>query len=131
MNISRTVVLIDDDSEISKGIRKLVQTALPNVRVVDFREGDLAIQYIENSLPDLILTDVLMPKMNGLSLLKAIKTHMNKYVKNIPVVVLTGVGNRELNLQARRLGAVDYILKPFHSKVFILKVKRLLKITDT
>ena len=99
------------------------------VNVVEFEEVKPALQFINEHKPDLIFLDIMMPKTNGLILLKALKKNTKREIRDIPVIMLTGISNKELAIETRKLGAVDYITKPFNSKVLLLKLKRNLKLT--
>ena len=128
MSTEKQVVDVDDDGGMRKGIRRLIRNTFPTVEVVDFQEGAMALKYIEKTQPDLILVDILMPKMNGITLLSKLKKHTNWLVKSVPVIMLTGVGNKELDIEARKLGALDYVIKPINTQIFLLKLKRILHI---
>ena len=89
------------------------------------KDGSEALQAIEFSTPDLIITDILMPYTSGLELISIVKSTANK---NIPVIVLSGLGQEETVLEAFQLGADDFLTKPFNPVELSLRVKRLLKI---
>jgi CheY-like chemotaxis protein len=104
----KKILIADDESNI----RLLVSSALgKDYTILEARDGEEAINIAHRQKPDLILMDILMPKMNGLTACTAIK--MDKKTKGIPVVMLTGIGH-ELNKDlSRQLGADGYITKPF------------------
>jgi DNA-binding response OmpR family regulator len=86
--------------------------------------GEDALKYLAEAkqLPDLVLLDILMPGIDGLQVLRSIKANANH--KDIPVVMLTALAQENVVLQGIKLGAKDYIRKPFHPTEL---VKRLAK----
>jgi CheY-like chemotaxis protein len=105
-------ILIADDEET---VRTLVKRLLgKNYKVLEADDGEEAVKVAVNQKPDLILMDILMPKMDGLTACYAIKR--NPATKGIPVVMLTAVDyelNRKLSQDV--MGAQGYITKPFDS----------------
>lgn len=106
-------ILIADDEET---VRSLVKRLLgKNYRILEAENGEEAVKVAVNEKPDLILMDILMPKMDGLTACYAIKR--NPATKEIPVVMLTAVDyelNRKLSQDV--MGAQDYITKPFDAE---------------
>jgi CheY-like chemotaxis protein len=109
-------ILIADDEET---VRSLVKRLLgKNYKVLEADDGEQAVKVAVNQKPDLILMDILMPKMDGLTACYAIKR--NPATKGIPVVMLTAVDyelNRKLSQDV--MGAQGYITKPFDSETLI------------
>ncbi len=93
--------------------------------VIATKDGNEALKVIEADSPDLIITDILMPYTSGLELIGIVKSTQSK---NIPVIVLSGLGQEETVLEAFQLGADDFLTKPFNPAELSLRVKRLLKI---
>ncbi|MEO8415279.1 MAG: response regulator [Ginsengibacter sp.] len=85
------------------------------------QDGREAIRKIEESSPDLIITDIMMPFASGLEIIEAVK---RKGGKRIPVIVLSAMGQENVVLQAFQLGADDYITKPFSPNELSMRVKR-------
>ncbi|MGD9117489.1 MAG: response regulator [Dehalococcoidia bacterium] len=106
-------ILIADDEET---VRSLVKRLLGKTyKVLEAENGEEAVKVAVNHKPDLILMDILMPKMDGLTACYAIKR--NPATKEIPVVMLTAVDyelNRKLSQDV--MGAQDYITKPFDAE---------------
>lgn len=101
----RTVLIVDDD----EGIRRLLALELEpyGVRVLEAAEGALGLKLAREEKPDVILLDVLMPRVNGWDALRALKE--SPETRAIPVIILSVVENRAYGLS---LGAVDYLVKP-------------------
>jgi len=100
-------LLIVDDEEM---IRDLCAQALPGYRVIHAGNGQEAVDILAREKVDLVLTDIMMPVMNGLDLLAGIKERS----PNQPVVVMTGFGDKDVILKALKAGADDFIHKPIN-----------------
>jgi len=83
-----------------------------------------AVPLIELTPPDLILLDLLMPKVSGYEFLEDIRK--NKRTKNIPVIIITAVTEKESKAKTQKLGIVDYIEKPVNIKELVEKVNKTL-----
>ena len=105
--MKRNILVVDDEEEIREIIREFLETLGYNV--VEAANGEEAIIAISKTQFNLVITDIRMPKMNGLKLLRNIKT----YKPSLPVILMTGYQpskTQEQNLSARADG---YLLKPF------------------
>jgi adenylate cyclase len=124
--LSRPKVLVADDDWLN---RELLQTYLVNAgfRVTAFANGEEAWQAVETGFqPDIVLSDMQMPKMDGLGLCKLIKQHPP--TRFVPVVIVTGLDDDEDRLRAIKAGADDFVTKPFNSLVLLTRVRSLLRI---
>lgn len=115
-------ILIADDEP---NIRSLVSRMLgKDYIVIEATNGEEAIDIAKRQEPDLILMDLMMPKMDGYAACSSIKT--DQATKGIPVVMLTGV-THELNKSfAREMGADGYLSKPFNTDELLRQVKQIL-----
>lgn len=103
------VMIVDDEIWIRKTIRKLIEDTGYKLEVAcEARNGEEAIQLIKQYLPDIIVTDMLMPGMDGLALMDYIQAHY-KYIK---IIVISGYSDFEYMKKAISCSAFDYILKP-------------------
>ncbi|MDQ6813539.1 MAG: response regulator transcription factor [Bacteroidota bacterium] len=93
--------------------------------VIGVQDGRQALNTLEITIPDLIITDILMPYTSGLELISIVKSNQNK---KIPIIVLSGLGQEDTVMEAFQLGADDFITKPFNPTELSVRVKRLLKI---
>lgn len=100
-------------AEDERDIRELVTFTLQFAghKVTQAQNGEIAVELAQQVIPDLILTDVRMPKMTGYEVCKALKEIES--VKHIPVVILSAKGQDEEIETGKEAGAIDYILKPF------------------
>ena len=124
MKYNKKIFIIDDEENIRNAIKRMLRVSLPSVEVIETGNGEEALEIAKKERPELILLDVLMPGINGLQVLKDLKENESKELRRIPVIMLTGVGNREVIAKSKRLGADDYITKPFNEKIFLLKIKK-------
>ena len=126
MRYNKKIFIIEDEQNMRNAIKRMVKESLPSVDILEIGDGKEALSIAERSKPGLILLDVLLPNMNGLQVLKALKESKYKEIRKIPVIMLTGIGNKEIAVQAEKMGAVDYITKPYNKEVFLLKIKKYL-----
>jgi two-component system, chemotaxis family, chemotaxis protein CheY len=104
-------VLIVDDQQT---IRSLVRTGLQQIGVTNTREapdGEEALRALLSKPSHLVITDYNMPKLDGLGLLRAIRSH--EPLRNTAVIMLTGRADRELVDRAAQYGINNYLVKPF------------------
>lgn len=104
---SKTILLADDEQFIAVAYKDGLERA--GYRVVVAPDGEEALTQIRQVSPDLILLDLIMPKMNGFEVLKEVKADPS--VASIPVMVLTNLSQTNDETEARTLGAVDFIVK--------------------
>jgi signal transduction histidine kinase/DNA-binding response OmpR family regulator len=118
---TRKVLLVEDNQDMSAYVAEiLAETA----QVQTAANGREALDYLEKSAPDLIITDLMMPQMDGATLIQTLSEH--KRWKEIPVIVLTAKAIPEHKTELLRIGVVDYITKPFEPDQLMLKVRNLL-----
>lgn len=117
-------ILIAEDEEITL---LAIEAQLQNegFEVVSVRDGSEAIKILEHYKPDIIITDLLMPYTSGLELISIVKSNENRL---IPIIVLSALGEENTIIEAFRLGADDFITKPFSASELSVRVKRLLKV---
>jgi two-component system chemotaxis response regulator CheY len=121
-----TALVVED----SPTMRQLIVFALNRIRglqVVEADDGVDALRKLGGGKLDIILTDINMPIMDGLKLVKRIRS--DEALKGIPIIIITTEGADEDRQRALALGANSYITKPIQAPQVIAKVKELLKIT--
>ncbi len=112
----KPTILICDDEE---GIRESFKLILEDQYDLRFATHGLeAIEMLKSLNPSLMLLDIKMPKIHGLEVLKTIK----QLKPNLPVIIVTGYQSVEMAQEALKLGAADYIPKPFESKQILKSV---------
>ena len=120
------ILVTDDNKEIRFIIKEILTDDFPGIKIFEAEDGEQALKIIKKDRPDLILSDIMMPKLNGLQLLKYLKENKDREVRKIPVIMLTSVGNKEISLKAIKMGATDYITKPFDNKLLSKKIRKYL-----
>ncbi|MDR6157093.1 MULTISPECIES: response regulator transcription factor [Chryseobacterium] len=114
------ILIAEDDELILKTIEhKLLKEGH---EVILTRNGKEAIETLKEKDVDLAITDIMMPFASGIEILSAIKS----MGKNIPVIMLSSMGQEEVVLNAFNLGASDFIVKPFSPSELMLRVRRFL-----
>ena len=119
-NGEKALILVVDDDPVSLDfIRKvLTENKYDSVLVED---GAQAFKYLAKGTADLILLDIVMPKMDGLEVCKRLKKH--NLAKKIPVIFLTGKTSMEDIIKGFQAGAVDYVKKPFNPAELLMRIK--------
>jgi len=114
------ILICEDEKTLAKVLQEKFEKEKYTVNVAS--SGDDVLPLIKKTNPDLILLDIILPKINGLDILKLIKKEDE--MKDIPVIMLSNLDDDEKLKQAILLGAVDYIVKSQHPiKEVIEKVK--------
>ena len=120
------VLIVDDSAAIRKILhRVLLQTGMAIGTIHEAGDGQEALDLLKSHRPNLILTDINMPKMDGLQLLAALKGSDDW--RPIPVVMITTEGGETKVAEAVRLGAAGYVRKPFTADQIKEKLVRLLE----
>ena len=124
-NKKNTLLIVDDDKSNLMMLSHILQTEY-NIRVAS--DGKAAISIAEAYLPDLILLDIVMPDMDGYQIFTAL--HNLEKTANIPVIFITGLNNNSDEKKGLKLGAVDYISKPFDDMIVKLRVHHQIQIIN-
>lgn len=100
-------ILLADDSSLDRQWLAALLAEIPEAEILQAADGEEALRLIAESQPDLVLTDIQMPKVNGVELVKAV----HRDFPRIPVIVITAHGSEQLALQALQAGAASYVNK--------------------
>ena len=117
---SKKRILAVDDAAIV--LTRISDTLHNEYEVITVNSGVRALKYLEQAKPDLILLDIQMAQKNGIETLREIRAMENR--ADIPVIMLTGVEDKDFVLESAKLGICDYILKPFHSNDLLKRIHR-------
>jgi two-component system, chemotaxis family, chemotaxis protein CheY len=120
--------LVVEDSPTMRQLLVFALARIPNVRVVEAEDGVDALRKLAGHTFDIILTDINMPIMDGLKLVRRVRT--DPAHKDVPIVVITTEGADEDRKRAMDLGASAYIVKPIQATAVIATVRELLKLTE-
>jgi two-component system nitrogen regulation response regulator NtrX len=118
----RKILVVEDEVELCNLLVELLSTLGVDVQFTN--DGESAFQKIRNGKFDLIVSDITMPKLSGIELFRLC---LNEGIK-IPFLFVTAHGEKEFLLDAIRLGASDYVEKPFDNEQLLETVSRLLEV---
>ena len=119
----KKILIVDDEPNIVMSLEYLFKKE--NFEVFIARDGEEAIEIVENNVLDIILLDIMMPKVDGYKVLKHLKE--STAFKNIKVIFLTAKNKSKDIELGLKLGADKYITKPFSTKNLVKEVKQLIK----
>jgi len=117
------ILIVDDEPELVKAIE--VRLRANGYQVEIAYDGEEGVKKAGEFNPDLIILDIVMPKLNGYEVCKILKS--NEETRDIPILILTASQQRELEKKCLALGAKVALMKPFETEELLLLVKQLLK----
>lgn len=115
------IVVVEDEAAIRKGVVHALRAS--GYEVVEAADGDQGLQEAVRLGVDLVLLDLLMPKKDGLEVL----TELRKIRPTLPVIILTARGTEEDRVRGLKMGADDYVVKPFSAKELLARVEAVLR----
>jgi ligand-binding sensor domain-containing protein/signal transduction histidine kinase/DNA-binding NarL/FixJ family response regulator len=118
----QTILVIDDNQQIRNYIRQIFS---PKFQLLEAEDGEEGLKLVRMYLPDIVISDVVMPTLNGVELCRLIKEDPS--LNHIPVVLLTASTASDVKLKGISYGADDYIGKPFDKDLLIARIEGLLK----
>ncbi|TCN61656.1 response regulator receiver domain-containing protein [Acetobacteroides hydrogenigenes] len=118
----KKVLVVDDEATILKLLSHYLSKYYSVTTMPDGRQALLWMQ--EGNIPDIIVADIQMPYMDGDEFLSQIKS--SGFFKNIPVIMLSALENSGERIKFLRMGARDYVVKPFNPEELYLRIKNLL-----
>lgn len=123
LNVNSTTILVVEDN---KDIRDyLVDELSETYEIIEAENGKIAAQMAMLAIPDMIISDVMMPEVNGIQLANQLKN--NELTAHIPIIFLTAKGELDDKIEGLLTGAEDYIQKPFDIQEITLKVRNVLE----
>jgi DNA-binding response OmpR family regulator len=115
------ILVVEDDAAILEALREKLR--LEGYEVISARDGEEARDRLADVPPDLVILDLMLPKLDGLSVLKWLR----KRTAELPVLILSARGREEEKVEGLRAGADDYLAKPFGLKELMARVEALLR----
>ena len=119
--MSETIILVDDDRNITTSVSMALEAE--GFKVKTFNDGEAGLKGIHDEKPNLAVLDVKMPRMDGLELLENIR----KSDQSLPIIFLTSKDDEVDQVLGLRMGADDYITKPFSQRLLIERIRTLLR----
>ncbi|HXB93628.1 MAG TPA: response regulator, partial [Puia sp.] len=113
-----TLLVVDDNADMNNHIRSLLER---DFRVVTASNGKEALEKIASVMPHLVLSDIMMPEMDGIQLLKELRK--DRRTSELPVIFLTARAGEESRLEGLQTGADDYLVKPFTANELLSRVR--------
>ena len=115
------VLVVEDDRNILKGLVDNLE--MEGYKVVTASDGEAALKKAKEAAPDLIILDVMMPKMNGFDVCKQLKAKGS----TVPIIILSAKAQEADKVLGLELGADDYVTKPFSPRELLVRVKAVLR----
>ncbi|HKC73639.1 MAG TPA: response regulator transcription factor [Chloroflexota bacterium] len=116
----RRILVVDDEPDLRDAVR--VYLEMHGYVVLQAADGEEAMHKVRTALPDLVVLDVMMPVMDGIAALQRIRT-----LSAVPVIMLTVKGDEDDKVRALRLGADDYVTKPFSQRELLARIESVLR----
>lgn len=118
------VFIVDDEADVVRLLQFRFEKE--GFETITASDGQTAVSMVESEMPDLVLLDIMMPLMDGMEVLRQIRSR--RRTSKIPVIMLTAKTASITVDEARQLWVSDYIMKPFDPEVLVRKAKKALKI---
>ncbi len=119
--MAETILLIEDDASIRQGLE--LNLSLEGYRVMACQDGERGLELAREQKPDLIVLDLTLPKLDGLTVLRAVR----RDDKDVPILILSARGQEASKVEGLSLGADDYVTKPFGLKELLARVHAALR----
>ncbi|MGH7232381.1 MAG: hybrid sensor histidine kinase/response regulator [Nitrospiraceae bacterium] len=117
------LIVADDNADMRAYLQRLLSETY---QVVSAKDGADALEKTRHIHPDLILADIMMPRMSGYDLLKAVRC--DEHLRSVPIIFLTAKAGPDARVESFEAGADDYISKPFHEDELLARVKNQIRI---
>lgn len=124
--LSLKILLLEDDMIEVMKLNRTISSLKLNHKIIEAINGEEALKLLEkkDELPDIILLDLNMPKINGIEFLDILKK--DPILKNIPTIILTTSGNQKDLSECYKIGIAGYILKPLKYEDYVSKIEKVL-----
>ncbi|PKV52588.1 signal transduction histidine kinase [Aquimarina sp. MAR_2010_214] len=117
----KTILIVEDNFDLQAFLKELLQL---KYNIIMAENGEEGYYYAKNNLPDLILSDIVMPKLDGIEMSK--KLQKDPVTMHIPIILLTAKNSTNAKISGLKSGAIEYINKPFNTNELLLKVKNII-----
>ncbi|MBA3715680.1 MAG: response regulator transcription factor [Pyrinomonadaceae bacterium] len=120
MNVNRRILIVDDEPQITRVLRRSLTTHGYDVRVA--ADGEAALELFGDWSPELVITDLSMPSVGGLELCRRLRA-----ISDVPIIVLSVKGEERGKVEALDAGADDYVTKPFGMDELLARIRATLR----
>jgi len=120
MQNTSTIMLVEDEHQQREALAMLFEAE--GYKVLAAESAEAGAQYIQQTLPDMIVSDVKLPGIDGFTFFDQVRGHASS--KQVPFIFITGYNDPDAIAEVRRLGALDYITKPYDLENLINLVKK-------
>jgi DNA-binding response OmpR family regulator len=117
------ILVVEDNADVRKYIRRALK---PSHKVVEAKNGREGIEKAMEIIPDLIVSDIMMPEVDGYELCRVLKKEVK--TSHIPIILLTAKASEQSVIEGLETGADDYITKPFNTKILLTRIKNLIEL---
>ncbi|WP_330097708.1 ATP-binding protein [Flagellimonas taeanensis] len=121
----KTILIVEDNYELQSFLKELLAE---DYNILLAENGGEGFHYAKNNLPDLILSDIMMPKMDGLEMCMLLQ--QDSLTKHIPIILLTAKNSTHSKIAGLKSGAIEYINKPFNTAELLLKINNIISSKD-
>jgi len=123
--IQNKILIVEDDNFLADIYKTKLE--LEGFKVTVATDGEKGLKMIQTKTPDLVLLDILLPKLDGFAILETVK-QTDSAVKDLPIILLTNLGQNEEVQKGLKLGAADYLIKAhFKPAEVVEKIKKILQ----
>ena len=120
MSAPPRVLVVEDDEQTVALLRVLLESQ--GYKVASAGDGDQALGYLEKQVPDLVLLDLMMPHVDGITVCRKLREY-----SSVPIIVLSALGMEDKKIEALDVGANDYVTKPFSARELMARVRAALR----
>ncbi len=117
----KTILVVEDNFELQMFLKDLL---MDHYNIILADNGEEGLNYAKSNIPDLILSDIMMPKLDGVKMCNLLQK--NALTNHIPVILITAKNSSDSKIQGLKSGAIEYIHKPFNTKELQLKIKNII-----
>jgi len=123
--LKKTILIVEDTLDLQLFLKELLQN---QYNIIVAENGIEGFHYAKSNIPDLILSDIMMPELDGIEMCKQLKDE--QLTKHIPIILLTAKNSTHSKITGLKSGAIEYINKPFNTKELLLKIENILIAKD-
>ncbi|TXE09147.1 response regulator [Gelidibacter salicanalis] len=119
--LKKTILIVEDTLDLQLFLKELLEQ---HYNIILAENGNEGYYYAKSNLPDLILSDIMMPELDGIAMSK--KLQEDPLTKHIPVVLMTAKNSTTSKIEGLKAGAIEYINKPFNTNELLLKIQNII-----